>query len=75
MHFSRERLQQLKAEARTRAEASRLERAVLLVTKYRDFQPFAKGPDRDLAPDVLQRARAVRSYRYKRGLPQYAGDR
>jgi hypothetical protein len=67
-------IEQLRGDARERAEQSRLERAVELVTKYRDFVPFPNGPDRDLTEKVLQRARAVRSFRYKRNMPLYAGQ-
>jgi hypothetical protein len=58
-------IEQLRAEARSRADQSRLERAVELVTRYQDFVPFTTGPDADLHPGILRKAKAVRAFRYK----------
>jgi hypothetical protein len=60
-------LEQLRGEARARAESSRIERAVWLLTRYVNFQPFATGPDADLTPDILKQARALKTRRYKQG--------
>jgi hypothetical protein len=57
------------AEAQARAEWSKIERAIDLLTRYRDIQIFPSGPDADLLP-VMATAKRQRAYRRSRSRGQ-----
>jgi hypothetical protein len=64
MRFSPEYLQELRAEARARAESSTIERAIELLDRFQTVELFATGPDACLRA-VMGKAKAIRGYRRK----------